>query len=1510
MKLVTMRVALATVMMCGVVGAKGQNYYVFYNNTYGYISNNNGTLARTTTLGTNCIWIASDVLNANTPNTLQSFSNASNYLIDSNDGPAIGASDRRWGVDSSNRLYAIWGSNYYLKYNNYAFNTESTNANGNMFTAYEGTGESYPQGLSPISISGDEIISSVGTKQGYTHTNSTFAENAYTYITIRGTQIIVLSNGTTTNTRPATTTITSGYTWSLSDNASGYATVNASTGDITVTAMPSQKKVITLNCTVTYNGYSNTASLPITLSSSGVSSDGIVTLDDREDHNWSYYSDPSCPIRSLNPADVTITYEGNGKMYTSTTATPSGDLSNASGVKVGIDADAHAFVYYKTLERTDGATAASVSAATGRCLYTTIPNPFSVRPTFTSGGTKYYTGFYKWRVKSVSGGSIYTVAAGGTAAGVGTMLDAEQNIYFAPTNSTGMKVELEAVWARAYVATAGANGANQIGSYDVGYERNFLVLTTNNEYRFGGSDNRRISNTGYAATISRYYPDGTLGSTSGRITVGSTTSWGSTTYSFSLASNTKFEYVEFSNMDNRTITAAGYELIFGRGVAPYSGTYCANTIQGMAAGSSSAVNYKIRIESGVFRNFYLLTNVDTQTFSSTVSAKVIFGSDFDRAKSDNSKLSIASNGGGEVYGSSGSIFSSSSNKDNLTFDWTVKSGTIHDGILGSASGGDESIYIGSSESNSNNLRYVGKRRILIEGVNMASIAGGMNSSTANGGSNYNNTTHVTQSADDYVVIRIKGGTIRGSVYGAAAFAGAGGGRKFIFTGGSIGGWVAGGANGTQTTGGTLYGATRLYVGGNVFVSSNGSTKVINRAVGGNVFGAGCGYGPGSNSGQVLTYGTCVVVADNAYVERGVYGGGSYGYTTNTADIYILGGHVEGKNGGVSGESYSANITGGVYGGACQNQGGTTNITMTNGIVEGGLYGGSNATGTLSGNVTIQVNGGQVGADADHTANIHGGGYGNDTEVNGNILVNIGEKGQTAAGAMIYGDVYGGSALGNVNDAISDSVAIGLYRGTIQGNVYGGGLGNNTYAAAVRGNVRVDVDGIAFVTTYDGTNASDGSPIPATGRVFGCNNNNGTPNGSVRINVYKTARADGAAHTRGEYEVQAVYGGGNLAAYTPTTNQATSVNVYGCGESSIEYVYGGGNAAPVPATDVNVYGSYEINYVFGGGNGKDDVNGAANPGADVGKKKDGSSYGTQPVVGTANTEILGGVIHHVFGGSNTKGDVTKDAHVILGDQNLQFCEFKVDEVYGAGNEAYMSGDAEITMNCIEGLTAIYGGSRRADIGSPTERKNVVLNIYGGHFDQVFGGNNESGCIYGSITVNIQENGCLPIEIGELYLGGNQAPYSVYGYNTDKTPVTSGTALYGYPVLNVISATSIGSTYGGGLGATAKLYGNPHININMEQGSINGKYEYEEGKSDVRYKGKGYETAQTLDLGHLGTVYGGGNEAEVIGDTYIQVGTGTDAAGAALTRQDAQITGNVYGGGNHAEVTGKTNVVIGK
>jgi len=620
-------------------------------------------------------------------------------------------------------------------------------------------------------------------------------------------------------------------------------------------------------------------------------------------------------------------------------------------------------------------------------------------------------------------------------------------------------------------------------------------------------------------------------------------------------------------------------------------------------------------------------------------------------------------------------------------------------------------------------------------------------------------------------------------------------------------------------------------------------------------------------------------------------------------------------------------------------------------------------------------------------------------VSGNVTLNI------VGSTTVHGDVYGGGALASSNTdyykdsspVLTTSTKVNLLGGTIEGDVYGGGLGRFAKdavaadpekgieaeeaveaVAALVGNTKVNLNGLEagdYVETvhkdwvvpvkndedviqYYALKSGDDVKGCVVNRIFGCNNINGTPKGTARVHVFQTqgdathvrtesGKVDSATGSDHSYEVEAVYGGGNLSAYEPTNALSsdedtkatahTDVIIEGCDYSSIRQVYGGGNAASTPATSVTINGAYEIEEVFGGGNGKDRivVNGVQrdNPGANVGfyeyaddapnaqTPEDRAAY-YQYGSGQAAVNIFGGNIHRVFGGSNTKGNVRKTAVTMLEEQNECFC---VDEAYGGGKSAPMDAEAKLLMACIPGLKAAYGGAEAADI-----QGNVTLNITNGSFDRVFGGNNKSGTINGSITLNIEETGCRPVIIGELYGGGNEAAYSIYGYKTvnkgtEESPEyvvlpresaeddgTGPATPYADPQVNIKSFTRIGTVYGGGLGVTATMVGNPHVNINQVYGK----------QYDSEGEGKKFNVRATT-LGTIGNVFGGGNQADVKGDTYVNIGTESkiDFATADtymneteprknVSVEGANITGDVFGGGNKAKVWGNTHVNIGK
>ena len=1590
-------VLLLLAAMLTATTAWSQPYYVFlYKNgdTYNFLQRTgtaNTSFGNTTTFNeATCVWTGNGTnastyinggygLNRNSGNTM--------YLVAANNASTF-------QITTYGRTYYDAYTDRYIYYNNgWGLNGNNNPGTGTAYTVLF-TYSNQAAALTDPAISGSSSISTGTYNYSVSATTNPQYHQFDGYSGTTATTYYWYNNAG--RTAPPTSTVSAGV-WSLSDNAEGYATVNSSNGQVTVTGTPDEDLIVTLSCRVTANGLSKIATKTITLQGtipsapiitvsgttvtlstdaagttsirytldgsvpststgtvysdtpidisssttspvvikaitvrsgnassvteqsvrltlpapvitadasagtatitcanagatiyyttdgttpttsstqytgtiSGLSlmttvkaiavksgwndspeasatvtlpsgTDGTtVTLFDLEDHNWSYYKAsgdlptgyPTTYLTSPDPRNVKITYRG-------------GSVSGASAVAISAltGENQNTMVYYKTLEK-------SVPGMTGNYPYTVISNPFSKRP---QKGSTYY-GFAGWKV--VDGGEYISEYDDDD------LLPLDVTIHFTDldnnytANCMSGEVIFEATWTEATVQTS--NSAPTF--YGGTYETNFWVLSGNNN----------IGNITVPAnvTVSARNPDGTVNFThnlTGTITAG--------------GNNAKVEWVNMNSTGN--VSAANYTFTMGRGIVN-SGN--GGQIRGCT--QNADCNQTVKIESGKYaslRNF--TTGLDA---ARTCDQLMILGCDYDRAKGDNSKLEIT----GSMY-VAGTSLDLRRTSNSLYVRGIIKSGdfitdvNVNNSYTGA--GGTQTYYFSVGNSN---IQNAGRRYLVVEGGRLKGIAGGMDEDADQ------NTT------DRAFDLRVRGtAQIDGVVYGAAEYASGRGIRTMVFTGGTIGGWIAGGANGTRNDGGAMNGASYLYFGGKARLDSDGSEYRLNSASGGNLFGAGCGFSPTSTSGQVQL-GTNVVVADEAYVERGVYGGGGFGFctTTQTSNIFVLGGSVEGANGGVTNDGHTGNgensvqtnpryvstITGGVFGGACQNNGGTINIYMDNGLVEGGVYGGSNVTGTVYNDVTIQINGGQVGTTT-QTANVHGGGLGEPTRVNGDVTLNIGNcnAGTVYGTATIYGDVYGGSAMGTVNDASSDNTTVSLYKGTIYGGLYGGGYGPGGEAANVNGAVQVNVFGGSVLCS-----ASDPDGVAGTGSVFGCNNISGAPQSTVKVDIYNTDQPASG------YALHAVYGGGNKSPY----NNTPVVTIHGC-SNSIEYVYGGGNATNVRGTNVTIWGG-TIGNAFAGGNGA----GAGNPGANI------TLNGTK-------LYIHGGQIGAAFGGSNERGTINGGIRVDVDYQPetatpptcvaaYTQCPMLIGELYGGGNKAPIvtSTDAwiipEVNIACEAKIGMLFGGAKAADYGG-----NINLVVDGGTFEKVFGGNNqggtisgsvrvtfnggsakevyggcnESGTINGSITVNIDSTNttCTPrFYVENVYGGGNLAKYT------------------GNPAVNIINGTVQQNVYGGGFGSTAIVTGTPVVTV---------------GVSDA---GK---TARVL-----GHVFGGGNAAAITGNTSVNIlydsyikghvfGGGNAAAVSTntfvLVRDKAKVYGNIYGGGNQGEVGGNTKVVV--
>lgn len=738
----------------------------------------------------------------------------------------------------------------------------------------------------------------------------------------------------------------------------------------------------------------------------------------------------------------------------------------------------------------------------------------------------------------------------------------------------------------------------------------------------------------------------------------------------------------------------------------------------------------------------------------------------------------------------------------------------------------------------------------------------------------------------------------------------------------------------------------VYGGGDMAqVTGDTEVKITHGSFTGDIYGGGNGReaddATHDNSALGKVIGNSLVTIDGTGIELGavdgekinVYGGGALGIVTDDATVNMENGTVVGK----------------IYGGSFGEEGFEEKAIVQN-------------------NTNVNINGGTI------TGDVFGGGA--LAKVNKDTYVNIN-------GGSVSNEVYGGGALADINR----DTHVYLFGGTVK-DVYGGGLGQLASAAVeesgtkgdpgyiapapakpaveafVKGNTLVQLGKLDNPEDKSKPDNPDRSASVVTGSIFGCNNVNGTPKGHAKVHVIKTeSRTDqaspyNAADVENSYDVLAVYGGGNKAAYQPTdANEEAEVLIEYC-DNSISYVYGGGNAAPVPGTEVKIYGANAIDHAFAGGNGK----GTGNKGADVGylnfySQGSREEYGS----GNASIAVLGGTVHNVYGGSNTLGYIRSTASVNVenpkdNDLYAHGCELNVGKTFGGGNEADIVGNIEMCLDCTEGADIVFAGANNANVEG-----NIHLTVRSGTYRRVFCSNNMGGAVFGKLQLDVDETGCTPVIIKELFGGGNLAAYSVYGYKTVDgkfVPRTKqefdalaeadkGGLPYKDPVVNIYSCTAIGTVYGGGYGNTAMMYGNPIVNVDMVKGAFAGRTLNSGNYAKPRLVIKDGiiqntdEIAIPDDIGTIGNIFGGGKEADVYGNTTVNVCVkdadhpdivdlkilhdNTAATTSALIspfEEDSPImsysptdkaandvpTGSVYGGGKMANVFGNTKVHI--
>ena len=562
--------------------------------------------------------------------------------------------------------------------------------------------------------------------------------------------------------------------------------------------------------------------------------------------------------------------------------------------------------------------------------------------------------------------------------------------------------------------------------------------------------------------------------------------------------------------------------------------------------------------------------------------------------------------------------------------------------------------------------------------------------------------------------------------------------------------------------------------------------------------------------------------------------------------------------------------------------GTSTVTLTAGKVSSGVYGGCNSEGDVGGDINVYINGGTVGTSNTARANVHGGGYGSQTTTGNSVNVFIGNSSGTPT---IYGDVYGGSGFGNVNNAATDQTTVTLTNGTIHGNIYGGGLGQVGVTAVADDPNTTEDETVVGVDDYPAlvngavvVNVNGGTVTD----VFGCNNQNGSPQNTVTVNI--------ASDVSGS-----VYGGGNQAAYNPTTppeltepttNLAVNINTGTISGS----VFGGGLSAGVTGTTkVTVSYGTITSGVYGGCNTSGTINGTATV------NLIGGTVGTSGTIGDL-----------VFGGGQGHGTTTTNAIVNVGSDISTGDARIYSNVYG-GSALGEVGTAIVNLNHVNTLTGhVFGGGMGSGTGNDTQATvstSATVNQNGislASDKNIYGGCNENGIVNGSAIVNL--------------IGGSV--YNVFGAGKGQNTFfgTDGSVL-----VNVGSDTNTGSTdisgdiYGGSEKGTA---GATIVNMN-KAGSFSGRV-FGGGKGDLAALATSTDTdhdditaetngGATVNLNSyfadLDGLYGGADiNGRVTGAIAVNVNANVGALGNTL---------DIFGGGygENTNTNGNVTVTIG-
>lgn len=682
-----------------------------------------------------------------------------------------------------------------------------------------------------------------------------------------------------------------------------------------------------------------------------------------------------------------------------------------------------------------------------------------------------------------------------------------------------------------------------------------------------------------------------------------------------------------------------------------------------------------------------------------------------------------------------------------------------------------------------------------------------------GGGNYG-AVGIDATSSTSTSIKVLGGEISGSLYGGGNNNGSGSSSVEATINISIYDGKIGNVYGGSKAKGTVYGSANVRVlggnivndvygggeGNNTFVTKNvdvviGDNSISNELlINGNVYG-GSAYGTvnGSEVGTIVSNFDTNVTVNRGTITQSVFGGGK---GNNTYTPFVLGNVTVNINGGNIGNVFGGNDAQGSPNG--------DDFVYLNGGVIGNSYGGGNNTGQEVTNIYLQ------GATVN---NLFGGSNKSGTVNTTNVYIKSGN----------VGNVYGGNNIGGNTDVNNVTVTGAEFTGDIYG---GGSL----------------ADSSTSIVLVDSTTVND---VYAGGERASVATTNVTCNGAVANKVFGGSNYSGEVDTSkviiNASKIEGVYGGNNQGGTTKTTN--VDIN-----SGTITNVFGGGDNASSTTSNVNINDGVITN-AYGGGN--------------------------EAGLDTSNVTVNSGTITNLFGGSNKSGNIV-DANILVGDDTnstpLVDVSINSSPIEATWQSSEFATYADVTVK-LTNLTDKEISDWQIRLNMPNDA--VIYSNWSGTDFSI-------------------ENGVANITSVNKYdsnspnkLAANSGTYSFTFAILTNTSVSDFkvTSKVVKPVSEVVASNiNIGNLYGGnnegGITSTPVIKVNSGIIGNLYGGGNKASV----GTTDV-----------TTKDATINYVYAGGNAAGVARDTFLDIDNTT-------------INNNVYGGGNEGIVSGNTKVLI--